>query len=131
MKITIECNSIKELRDFCFESGYLVADDRIKKADAATKESSKVNDNASITIATKPPKEEKPAKKEAPKEEPEAEELAVVDVRKLLSVANKKVGRNIANEWITAEGFKSLTEIKDQKILRKLFDKAKEVIDAE
>ena len=130
MKITVEFNSIKELRDFCFESGYLVADDRIKKADATTKESSKVDDNASITIATKPPKKEEP-KKEEPKEEPEEEELAVVDVRKLLSVANKKVGRNIANEWITAEGFKSLTEIKDQKILRKLFDKAKEVTNAE
>lgn len=119
MKITIECNSIEELRNFCFESGYLVSEDRIAKAEAATKASNKVDENKQITIAE-------------PETAPEpAEEVRIEDVRKLLSVVNKKTGANTAKEWIKELGFKTLAEVTDQKTLIGLKEKAEEVINAE
>lgn len=127
MKITIECNSIQELRDFCFESGYLVSEDRIKKAEAATKASGEIDDSASVTIATAEPKEEPvPAAEEAPTEEA----ISIVDLRKLLKIANDKAGHNIAKELIKAEGYDSLNKVTDQEARLRIKAKAEEVINA-
>lgn len=131
MKITIECNSIEELRNFCFESGYLVSQERLANLEAATEKSNEYDDNKKITVAAvEEPREEAPA---PAKEEPadQSEKVKIEDIRKLLSVVNKKTGTNTAREWVKEAGFKSLADITDQKILMDLKAKAEEVLNAE
>lgn len=122
MKITIECNTIDELYALAKKVTFTKIAPELKADEPKEKP-----EPVKAEPAPEPVKEE-PAPAAV---EPEGETVSIVDVRKLLSVANKKVGRNIANEWITEEGFKSLTEIKDQAVLKKLVAKAEEVTNAE
>lgn len=142
MKITIECESIEELRNFCFESGYLVSKDRIETAKAASKESNKFDENKQITLTASNP-EEKPTAEEltesakvteaiiesAEKKIAKEKKVNIVDVRKMLSTANKVAKKNIAKDWIAEAGYQSLSDAeKDQETLKALMGKAEEVI---
>ena len=126
MKISLEFDSVAEMKHFYdginFQPYGTVRAEKLKQE----------AESAPVVAETPPEPETKP---EEPKEEaaPAAEEkIAVADVRKLLSIVNKKSsGKNVAKEWIAEEGFSTLADIDDQEVLKRLKAKAEEVINAE
>lgn len=133
MKITIECESIEELYKLARKvSFHKISPELIADEPEGYIEPAKEDPAPAAVKQEEAPKAKEEPKEEAAKEpeEPEEEPVSIVDARKLLSIANKKTKRNIASEWINEEGFKSLTEIKDQTVLKRLIAKAEEVTNA-
>lgn len=131
MKITVECNNIAELRDFVFQSGYLVAQERVEEADKAAKESKKFDRKPALENdlgIPMPEKKETKATEPEPAPEPEAApakaEVSVEDIRTLGREVNKKAGSNLVKEWLKELGYKSLADVKDPGDLAKLKEKA-------
>lgn len=124
MRISLEFNSVKEMKEFYegvqFVPYGTIREEKAKKADEkAPKPSKNAQKTEKVTKETSAPTEDA---KEA------EEEITIVDVRKLLSIVNKKTGKNTAKEWIREEGFESLADVEDQTVLQRLFKKAEEVI---
>ena len=116
MKISLEFESVREMREF-YEGVQFVPYGEIRNK--------KPKEPPEKTSATEPKKTEESTEKAL------KEEIKIEDIRKLLSVVNKKTGTNTAKEWVKEAGFKSLADITDQKILVDLKAKAEEVLNAE
>ena len=139
MKISIEVDSLQELRDFCFESGFLVAQDRIDRIEKvggelskrerkqkAEEKAQKVNEKAQKATEN----DEQTSKTEEKTSAPDVGKL-IVKARKVLKMACDKAGRNIAKEWIAEEGYEGLSDIKDAETMGKLITRGEEYVNGE
>lgn len=141
MKISLEFNSVREMRDFYDGINFVprgtIREAKLKqeKPDPAPVAETPAEAEPDPAPAAEKPAEETAPAAEEPKEETapaaDKEQISVVEVRKMLKTVNKMLGKNAAKEWIAAEGFSSLTDIFDQEVLKRLSAKAEEVINAE
>ena len=126
MKISLEFDSVREMREL-YDGVNFVPYGTIRKVKQEEPKPAHIEEATPEVETSEPTKEETaPAAEE--------EKLSTEDVRRLLSVINRKSGGNkLLKGWIAEEGFKTFGDVtdKDQEVLKRLKAKAEEVINAE